>query len=100
MNFEELRKRQPTKLLPNRKQGSPLLLGEELDTTVKAYTENIQKAELSTAIVLLIQKRKISKHKRKNINKQIAKLILQNACFRVKLQNFTAVQNLLHTSIL
>ena len=41
--FEELRKRQPTKPLPNRKQGSPLLLGEELDIAVKAYVENIRK---------------------------------------------------------
>ena len=39
--FEELQKRQPTKLLPSRKQGSPLLLGVELDTAVKAYVENI-----------------------------------------------------------
>ena len=39
--FEELRKRQPTKPLPNRKQVSPMLLGVELDTAVKAYVENI-----------------------------------------------------------
>ena len=44
---EELRKRKPTELppikaLPNRKQGRPLLLGEELDTAVKAYVENIK----------------------------------------------------------
>ena len=41
--LEELQKRQPTKPLPNRKQGSPLLLGEELVTAVKAYVENIRK---------------------------------------------------------
>ena len=43
MKLEELRKRQLTIPLPNRKQGSPLLLGEELDTAVKAYVENIRK---------------------------------------------------------
>ena len=56
---EELRKRKPTeplpiKALPNRKQGRPLLLGEELDTAVKAYVENIRKlgGVVNTAIVL------------------------------------------------
>ena len=56
---EEQRKRKPTeplpiKALPNRKQGRPLLLGEELDTAVKAYVENIRKlgGVVNTAIVL------------------------------------------------
>ena len=41
--FKELRKRQPTKPLPNRKQGRPLLFGKELDTAAKAYVESIRK---------------------------------------------------------
>ena len=56
---DEVRKRKPTeplpiKALPNRKQGRPLLLGEELDTAVKAYVENIRKlgGVVNTAIVL------------------------------------------------
>ena len=41
-----LRKRKPTELLPikalpDRKQGRPLLLGDELDTAVQAYVESI-----------------------------------------------------------
>ena len=33
----------PIKALPYRKQGCPLLLGEELDTALKAYVEDIRK---------------------------------------------------------
>ena len=45
---EELRKRKPTeplpfKELPDRKQGRPLLLGDELDTAVQAYVESMSK---------------------------------------------------------
>ena len=41
-----LQKRNPTeplpiKALPDRKQGRPLLLGDELDTAVQAYVESI-----------------------------------------------------------
>ena len=56
---DELRKRKPTeplpiKALPNCKQGCPLLLGEELDTAVKAYVENIRKlgGVVNTVIIL------------------------------------------------
>ena len=56
---DEVRKRKPTeplpiKALPNYKQGRPLLLGEKLDTAVKAYVENIRKlgGVVNTAIVL------------------------------------------------
>ena len=56
---EGLRKRKPMeplpiKALPDRKQGRPLLLGDELDTAVQAYVESIQKlgGVVNTAIVL------------------------------------------------
>ena len=56
---EGLRKRKPTerlpiKALPDRKQGRPLLLGDELDTAVQAYVESIRKlgGVVNTAIVL------------------------------------------------
>ena len=56
---EELRKRKgidPTtiKELPSRKQDRPLLLGEELDTDVKAYVENLRQlgGVVNTSIVL------------------------------------------------
>ena len=56
---EGLRKRKPTeplpiKALPDRKQGQPLLLGDELDTAVQAYVESIRKlgGVVNTAIVL------------------------------------------------
>ena len=56
---EGLRKRKPTeplpiKALPDQKQGRPLLLGDELDTAVQAYVENIRKlgGVVNTAIVL------------------------------------------------
>ena len=56
---EGLRKRKPTeplpiKALPDRKQGRPLLLGDELDTAVQAYVESIRKlgGVVITAIVL------------------------------------------------
>ena len=50
---EELWERKPTEVLPNHKQGC-LLCGEELDTAVKAYVENIQKlgGVVNTAVVL------------------------------------------------
>ena len=57
--MEGLQKRKPTELLPikalpDRKQGRPLLLGDELDTAVQAYVESIQKlgGVVNTAIVL------------------------------------------------
>ena len=53
---EGLRKRKPLpiKALPDRKQGRPLLLGDELDTAVQAYVESIHKlgGVVNTAIVL------------------------------------------------
>ena len=53
---EGLRKRKPLpiKALPDRKQGRPLLLGDELDTAVQAYVESIRKlgVVVNTAIVL------------------------------------------------
>ncbi len=56
---EELRKRKPTeplpiKVLPDRKQGRPLLLGDELDTAVQAYVESIRNlgGVVNTAIVV------------------------------------------------
>lgn len=51
---EELWERKLTALLPDRKQDRPLLLGEELDTAVKAYMENIRKlgGVVNTAIIL------------------------------------------------
>ena len=56
---ECLRKRKPTeplpiKALPVRKQGRPLLLGDELDTAVQAYVESIRKlgGVVNTVIVL------------------------------------------------
>ena len=53
---EGLRKRKPLpiKALPDRKQGRPLLLGDELDTAVQAYVESIRKlgGVVNTAIVL------------------------------------------------
>ena len=56
---EKLRKRRgidPTtiKELPSRKQGRPLLLGEDLDTEVKAYVENLRQlgGVVNTSIVL------------------------------------------------
>ena len=38
---EGLQKSKPTEPLPDQKQGRPLLLGDELDTAVQAYVENI-----------------------------------------------------------
>ena len=56
---EGLRKRKPTeplpiKALPDRKQGRPLLLGDDMDTAVQAYVESIRKlgGVVNTAIVL------------------------------------------------
>ena len=48
------RKRLPIKALPDRKQGRPLLLGDELDTAVQAYVESIRKlgGVVNIAIVL------------------------------------------------
>ena len=44
----------PIKALPDRKQGRPLLLGDELDTAVHTYVERIRKlgSFVNTAIVL------------------------------------------------
>ena len=48
---EGLRKRKPTeplpiKVLPDRKQGRPLLLGDEMGTAVQAYVESMSKHKL------------------------------------------------------
>ena len=45
---------EPIRALSNCKQGRPLLLGEELDTAVKAYIDSIRKlgSVMNTAIVL------------------------------------------------